>query len=354
MLDSGVFFYIMSNVRIEIFDFMKGFCIAMVIADHSNLHFDSVHIQNMLDAVRMPLYFFLSGIFFKEYTCYADFALRKTCKLIIPYLFFALIYGVVVTVDKAFGGTFPSACQLKAMIFLPSNAPLWFLRCLFIVYSMYYLLNALVLKRVGSLVQWLTIGIYAFVVWELVDYCNEFKHSSRIVLYLFKYDIFSAAIVLPILFCAHKFRESLTSIINYPIAKLIAVLTVSILLLYYSTTGPLSFAKCQFDASFFSFYISIGCGICGIFALCTILYRLLSGSSLLRPFICEFGRYSLIALGMNWPIRYVLISVGCDNCWLMFAINVAIMPLFSKVLTKYLPYFTAQKDIIKYHKVQNK
>ena len=32
-------FYIMSNGRIEIFDFMKGFCIAMVIADHCNLHF---------------------------------------------------------------------------------------------------------------------------------------------------------------------------------------------------------------------------------------------------------------------------------------------------------------------------
>ena len=49
-------FCIMGNGRIEIFDFMKGFCIAMVIADHCNLHFESVHIQNMLDAVRMPLY----------------------------------------------------------------------------------------------------------------------------------------------------------------------------------------------------------------------------------------------------------------------------------------------------------
>lgn len=343
-------FYIMSNGRIEIFDFMKGFCIAMVIADHCNLHFESVHIQNMLDAVRMPLYFFLSGVFFKEYTCYADFALRKTCKLIIPYLFFALIYGIVITVNMSLSGTFPNLHHFKAMFLLPSNSPLWFLRCLFIAYTMYYLLNSLVLKRIGILGQWLTISVFAFVAWEVIDYSNGFRYTTKIVSYLYMSDVFTAAVALPILFCAHKCRESLTNIINYPLTKLIVVLTISIAVLYFSTTGPLMFVKCKFDASFLSFYISIACGICAIFALCTIIFRLLEVCLPIRHFISEFGRYSLIALGMHWTIRYILISVGWDNCWVMFAIIIAVMPFISKLLTKYFPYFTAQKDIVKYHK----
>lgn len=53
--------------RIEYIDLMKGICITLVVLIHCKISFDNEHIVNMLEHLRMPLYFFLSGLFFKKY-----------------------------------------------------------------------------------------------------------------------------------------------------------------------------------------------------------------------------------------------------------------------------------------------
>ena len=82
--------------RIEYIDLAKGFCILLVVLSHilafyrTSLPYDSV-----LKCFRMPLYFFLSGVFFKQYENFLGFFKRKINKLLIPFLFFFVTLGLL-------------------------------------------------------------------------------------------------------------------------------------------------------------------------------------------------------------------------------------------------------------------
>ncbi|MGN0230071.1 MAG: acyltransferase family protein, partial [Muribaculaceae bacterium] len=83
------------NDRIEYFDLMKGICIILIVA----FHVDSDNmfprqVNSMLQSFRIPMYYFLSGIFFKTYNGFLDFVRRKTNNIIIPLLFFTLLANI--------------------------------------------------------------------------------------------------------------------------------------------------------------------------------------------------------------------------------------------------------------------
>lgn len=75
--------------RIQYVDLAKGFCIILVVLFHVLQHFRvQSEFVNVLSTFRIPLYFFLSGLFFKEYEGFLGFLLRKINKLFIPFCFF--------------------------------------------------------------------------------------------------------------------------------------------------------------------------------------------------------------------------------------------------------------------------
>ena len=77
--------------RIEWIDLAKGICILLVVFYHVAicLHID-YPLSTQIASFRMPLYFILSGLFFKQYEGFVGFLKRKTNKLLIPFLFFLL------------------------------------------------------------------------------------------------------------------------------------------------------------------------------------------------------------------------------------------------------------------------
>ena len=76
--------------RIDFVDLTKGVCIILVVIAHVGGAFEQLDTNSMLSCFRMPLYFFISGVFFKSYEGLFGFILRKINKLIIPFLFFYL------------------------------------------------------------------------------------------------------------------------------------------------------------------------------------------------------------------------------------------------------------------------
>ena len=76
--------------RIDFVDLTKGVCIILVVMAHVGGAFEQLDTNSMLSCFRMPLYFFISGVFFKSYEGLLGFILRKINKLIIPFLFFNL------------------------------------------------------------------------------------------------------------------------------------------------------------------------------------------------------------------------------------------------------------------------
>lgn len=71
----------MAKERIKFIDLAKGFCIILVVLNHICVltGFKTV-IDVQLASFRMPLYYILSGLFFKEYNGFFDFIIRKTNK----------------------------------------------------------------------------------------------------------------------------------------------------------------------------------------------------------------------------------------------------------------------------------
>ena len=94
--------------RIEYMDLAKGICIIMVVLFHvAKLYDDTLLVNRFFKLIRMPLYFFLSGFFFKSYSCFFDFLKRKTNKLLIPFVFWYLFsVGFYLLMYHLFGLTF--------------------------------------------------------------------------------------------------------------------------------------------------------------------------------------------------------------------------------------------------------
>ena len=64
----------------------KGVCILLVIMMHTDVNVDFPGLRGM----RMPLYFILSGLFFKDYGGFLNLLVKKANKILIPFLFFYL------------------------------------------------------------------------------------------------------------------------------------------------------------------------------------------------------------------------------------------------------------------------
>ena len=139
-----------SKQRIEYLDLAKGFCILLVVFFHATTYFPiQMPMPHAFKAIRLPLYFFLSGCFFKSYNGFFDFLKRKTNKLLIPFVFWfllisvAIVYlysllGIHVAYSKPVGPLHEIVRLYQKEYFF--NIPIWFLLCLFEINILFYLI----------------------------------------------------------------------------------------------------------------------------------------------------------------------------------------------------------------------
>ena len=108
--------------RIDFVDLTKGVCIILVVMAHIGGAFDQLDKHSMLSCFRMPLYFFISGIFFKPYEGLSGFIIRKTNKLIIPFIFFYVSAFLLKYIMEDCTGNFPSPCIMERITVCLSRA----------------------------------------------------------------------------------------------------------------------------------------------------------------------------------------------------------------------------------------
>ena len=147
------------NRRIEFIDLTKGLCIMLVVMMHVGGAFDGLATGPVLSSFTMPLYFFVSGLFFKSYEGFGGFLARKVDKLLVPFLIFylgafLLMYGI----SKAVPGTFrlPVRWNELLLIFrnhelIRFNPPIWFLVALFNCNMLFYVVHYLRRKHIPTM-----------------------------------------------------------------------------------------------------------------------------------------------------------------------------------------------------------
>ncbi len=340
-----------SKHRIDWIDTAKGICILLVVLQHvSNFTHIDYPLKNDFLTFRMPLYFILSGLFFKTYDGLIGFVKRKINKLIIPYLFFFAVGGVILPVllyqfwgiriwsYKNYG------FEAFALVFSENticNPSIWFLFCLFEVNILFFIVQLLAnhLRYKNELV---VITILSF----LCGCFGIFMYMQNINL---PYLLDSAFSTLPFFYFGWLLRNK-TNFLYWEnttknIVLTLLLISVSTLFIHFFNHGSLSIRLNSYGGKLgvIEFYPY---GIIG--TLCVLSLARIAGNI---PFVSYLGRYSIIVLCTHaYVIQFSswMTSVFCvKSLSVVFLVTsiicFAVIPFFKR----YLGVFTAQKDLIK-------
>ncbi len=304
--------------RYEFIDLMKGICITMVVMSHCQLEWISDCPQ--LTSFRMPLYYILSGIFFKPYGSFKEFALKKTNSLIIPFLSTIVLYNLIVNIVHYFTGGY------KVLVFNPPS--MWFLISLFQVGIVYYYIQkvkntkaqtiiCLILSLIGYALFYFKISLPAYLDTTL----------STIIFYHIGYLLKKAHILPP----TSKKRNMIFLVIWLGIF-------IGVGLIF-----PIEKLRLQNNIYPSNYIISLALAISG-----TMLVLYLSKLLVKVPFISFIGRYSIIVLCTHntfinlfttifehYHMTYANIAI--------FIATMAIMPPTIYFILKYIPFLFAQQ-----------
>lgn len=325
----------MEKQRIEYIDLAKGLCISLVVLYH--IHCFETTTETALQFFRMPLYYFLSGIFFKEYGNLALFSIKKANKLIIPFLFFFLVaYAAGIAchflrfyergiIEEPFHWNmiFDIFTKMGRGEDIGYNVPIWFLLSLFEANLLFYFLRAGIRNDKALLAVSFAIGIL----------------SVMAGIHKWPYCLDRTLIALPFFAAGHALKARLLHLGEIRKGKLLALAVGCFAVIYC-----LAMLSKPMRDGFFVRYVAGFVGICLILALAKALKRL--------PLFSYIGRYSIIVLGFHMflmgPSRYLFSFASPVGQYLLsfLAITLAMRFVVIPLSLKWLPYFTAQKDLI--------
>ena len=327
--------------RIGYIDLAKGFCILLVVLDHiaNEGYFWSgdYPLNEIFDQMRMPLYFILSGLFFKEYSGgLREFIIRKTNKILVPYLFFILLYRAITWLVQNYTNFASTGTNIAGIW-----GPLWFLRCLFFMNVIFALAHYAIHRLAGTpIVGEILMAICMFGV-GVAGYHVGNWHLN-----------FGTALTCMPLFWSGYFLNKKLHLLEMNIKRGWA-LSISVLLfvtIHFLYMGDNYFYSNTYSSPLPLLYVSGLAGSVAILLLSSIIRRL--------PIVSYVGRYSIIILCTHQVIITLLVAAkhflpemyrqtGLTESLVFFAITVGISILCCRPLKKYLPWFTAQKDLIK-------
>ncbi len=332
--------------RIVFIDLAKGFCILLVVLYHvyGDLSGDVI---NMMTLFRMPLYFVLSGLFFKPYDGFWSFFKKKTNKLLIPFSLCFFFFNVPTTLflDWQSGQATPLAelfLDDANRLYLGINKAIWFLWCLFIVNIYFYLITLISKNRLSIMVALSSIcGITG---WGLC--------MLKISLPLW-FD--TALTAVPFFMMGYVLRHygdmlySQMSKKDYAYSGLCLFLLICIFYMnkMYNTVN-VNYIFNEYDVDPITIYLGGFVGTYFVLMLSKCLGHV--------PVISYIGRYSIVVLithqAYRFFIRNILYQAGVpqDNPLLNFGVFIFLVLIELPTIKygiRYLPVCFAQKDLWK-------
>ncbi|MCM1316938.1 MAG: acyltransferase [Bacteroides sp.] len=317
-----------SKKRIEFIDLAKGVCILQIILIHCGYSFEPAGLR----ALRMPLYFVLSGMFFKDYGGFISTVWKKTNKLIIPFLFFFLLAHCIVSFDHLMNGTLDSCpSHLSDLIYGGPyfNYPIWFLLCLFwnnvFFLTIYRATNNEILRGILVMLIGLT-GL--FLIYKSILLPVQLSPAlNSLPFFYFGYLLKRTSLLYP------SERKS------FEWGLIVILLGIGISLSIFFDQPYIFFFNNTIRGNLIIVYITSAAMVIGTLLLCKQIGRL--------PIISYIGRYSIIPLGVHCILIYYIsgiVPTFPQSSLAVFVLTVAISICLTPVFIKYFPYFTAQKD----------
>jgi len=316
--------------------------IVMYHIDHEFFNYLAPNLNNALQAFRLPMYYFLSGIFFKLYEGFADFTRRKVNNILVPFVFFVVLAFAYRCLEAALRlaiGAQPidvSPMQLVEPFYLRHwefSGPLWFLLSLFWVNILFYLMQRFIKPLWGIVAATILLSCVGY--WLAIN---------KIELPLMM-DTSLVAIPYFVLGWAMKGVKPLpsTPACNMGRVALLCIVAVPI----YLMSEFLNLHH-QILPDYWKVYVLPFCAIVALYVACSALPRV--------PILCTYGRYSLIILGTHpllfLPLRMVCIlrlgmEPGIQLTLVVFVLTMLLEWPVIWLLKTYAPRFTAQQQLFK-------
>ena len=151
--------------RIEYIDILRGICIVYMIAGH--IDFKCIEFDHYIHAFHMPIFFIVSGLFYKDNTK-IDYIVKLIKKLIIPYFIWTLIFLIID--NLTFIGTHTGFKNGLSIILTTNNenipiaGALWFLTAFFISNVIYYFISKISVETIKTILCFIImlIGVYLY------------------------------------------------------------------------------------------------------------------------------------------------------------------------------------------------
>lgn len=324
--------------RIDYIDLAKGLCIILVLAVHIVPEIGKRY--DLLTCLRMPLYFCLSGMFFKDYGGIKYLLIKKSNRLLLPFFgWYIISYGFYYF--RLFSlGEASEYFHILDFFTRPYfyNIPLWFLLSLFWVNLLY---GSIIKLSKNSLGQFPIILICTIMGWwmSIEKFPNWFF-------------IGTALTCLPF-FCLGRYISQSKIVISkekkYDAAIIVLCITITGMCYFVSNEIVLMsyFNNTLEKGNILNFYLySFSLVLIGLIA-CKYIKHL--------PLVSYFGRYSIIVLVTHELIRNVInrgirlfINPELEDIYIkliVMVIVIASMVIIIPFCRKFLPYICAQKDI---------
>lgn len=322
--------------RLEFIDLAKGICIILVVFVHCKCEY--VYDSQMLTLLRMPLYFVLSGMFFKDYGGYIISIEKKVNKLVIPFVAFYII------ADLLYWGAYHVGLLSVELVKTPIeglfmgrgskvNPPIWFLVALFDLYIIFLLVFRLVKNfnlRVTVLVGLSFLGI-------VLSY-------YRISLPLF----FSQSLFALPFFCYGYILKQSEILSNRKLVSIPymfwAIVPAIVYLICEWCDVNVIFAEYSFSGNLLIIHLCSIAMVVSVLFLCRGIRQL--------PFISYVGRYSIVVLCLHWMVITMCLfawEIFFDEMefprWLLSICVVGISAALIWPCVKFIPHLVAQKDL---------
>jgi len=334
----------MAHERIAYIDFMKCLCIMLIVMyhiEHDFFNYLAPNLNNALQAFRLPMYYFISGIFFKHYSGFADFTRRKVNNILVPFVFFVVLaYGArcMEAGLRLLVGAEPIECSPVRLVepfylrYWEITTPLWFLLSLFWVNLLFYAMQRLIKPLWVLLIT--TIGVSIFGFWLGVNHI-ELPLMLDTSLVAFPYFVLGWGVNR-----AGGLKSS-----RLDRWGVIVLVIIAIPVYCLSEFMNLHF---QVLPAYWKLYLLPFAAILALFWACKSLPRI--------PVFCHYGRYSLIILGTHplffLPIRSLCILRFGMETGIMLTMVVFVLTMLLEwpaiwILKTWAPRFTAQKPFFK-------
>lgn len=277
--------------RIDWIDMAKGYGIICVILGHISIHSLSI----MIYSFHIPLFFFLSGFLFNENRPFIPFLVNKVKTLLIPYLFFAILY---ICYYNGFDSSLNCLkTQCLDFLFQQRKTPLWFMTSLFVANVMFYALLKIVRKIYFQFLVSLFVSLFIAFCWYDKEYSMYWNVDISLFVipymliakYTNKYGVintFGKFNKFTLLFCLISLNVFI-GVINY-------IMSGEMIDLYNNTIGyyPLSYLE----------------ALCGIFAV------LIISTMGKQRIILYIGKNSLVFFALHLLVydfvRYLYCQLG--------------------------------------------